>query len=180
MTPRAPFPQTREAYVAGTWFEDEIDPTDPNFRLVRMRIPHPPIAYTCGRFEGEAALRKQCRAAAAQLAGAGALPEHIARAIFDSFAEPRFFRVDDGGSHWTVVARDQDHCMEILRAQGATWETDAGREVHVDGALELAIVEIQEMTPEQVASVQRCHTEDDRGVIPLAAARIGDAFCSEW
>jgi hypothetical protein len=84
------FPLSREQYVAGTWIEDEIDPADPNFRLVRMRIPHPPNlpGYQCGRVEGEAAMRKQVRAAAAQLAGAGALPEHIARAIYDAFVEP--------------------------------------------------------------------------------------------
>lgn len=82
-------PVTDAEYIAGTTFEDEIDPNDRNFRLVRTRVPHPPEStYVGGRLEGAAAQRKMCRAAAAFLAGAGALPEHIARAIFDAFKEP--------------------------------------------------------------------------------------------
>jgi hypothetical protein len=36
------------------------------------------------------------------------------------------------------------------------------------------------LSPDQVAQKLRCHTEDDRGVIKLADADIGDWFSSEW
>jgi hypothetical protein len=104
---------------------------------------------------------------------------------FDPGIEKRFFIADDFGDYWWVgCARDRDHFLEVLRKHGAEWEVEIdGRYAHdqdVDVALAIGIVEVREMTAEEVARRQRCHTEDDRGVIPLSEAALGDLFCSEW
>ena len=96
----------------------------------------------------------------------------------------RFFIADDPGQHWIGVARDRDHFIDLLEQQGAEWEGYLLDELQTYGvreALALEEVEIRELTPDEVATKhQRCHTEDERGVIPLAEAAIGDLFCSEW
>ena len=101
----------------------------------------------------------------------------------------RFFRVrvDVDATHWAVVARDVEHCKQILREIGMQWETDERVPdqptyvcVAIDDAIRLGIAEITEYSPERLAEIKRCHTEDERGVIPLTDARLGDAFCSEW
>jgi len=80
---------TRQEYIDGSAFEDEIDPTDPNFRLIRMRVAHPAGSlYQCEQLTGERALRKMIRGAAAQLAGAGAIPEPLARHIVAAYQDP--------------------------------------------------------------------------------------------
>jgi len=99
--------------------------------------------------------------------------------------EKRFFIADDHGDYWWIgVARDRDHFVELLRQQGAEWEVDVeGRyapDQGIDVVLEIGLVEVRELRPDEVARRKRCHTEDERGVIPLSEAAIGDLFCSEW
>lgn len=87
----------------------------------------------------------------------------------------RFFYVDDDGCiDYHMVARDMDHAKAMFRKAGVTFGPD---EVPIDQATTL---EWTELTPEQAAERKRCHTEDDRGIISLADAQIGDWFCSEW
>jgi hypothetical protein len=105
---------------------------------------------------------------------------------FDPGIEKRFFIADDHGDYWWVgCALDRDHFIGLLRQQGAVWEVelDIGRcryDQGIDVVLEIGQVEVRELTADELARKQRCHTEDDRGVIPLSEAAIGDLFCSEW
>ena len=97
----------------------------------------------------------------------------------------RFFICDDhGGYTWTGVARDRDHFVMLLRKHGATWEIedDEGRcgDANIDQAIEFNQVEVRELGEDEFAREQRCDTADERGVIPLSEAAIGDLFCSEW
>lgn len=97
----------------------------------------------------------------------------------------RFFIADDFGDYWWIgIARDRDHFIQLLRDQGAEWEVEVdGRYAHdqgIDVALAIGMVEVRELRPDEVARRRRCHTEDERGVIPLSEAAIGDLFCSEW
>lgn len=99
--------------------------------------------------------------------------------------EKRFFIADDFGDYWWVgVARDREHFIALLREQCALWEVEIegqyAPDQGIDVVLEIGMVEVRELGPEDVARRQRCHTEDERGVIPLADAAIGDLFCSEW
>lgn len=104
---------------------------------------------------------------------------------FEPGIEKRFFIADDHGGYWWVgVARDRDHFIGLLRELGTRWEVEVdGRYAHdqgIDVVLDLNLVEVRELRAEEVARRQRCHTEDERGVIPLPEAAIGDLFCSEW
>ncbi len=79
--------------------------------------------------------------------------------------DKRFFKLDDDGTYYLVVASSLTQAQKLMAAtccefgHGAVWS---------------------ELTLEQVAQKQRCHTEDERGVIKLAEASIGDWFSSEW
>lgn len=100
--------------------------------------------------------------------------------------EKSFFIADDHGDYWWVgVATDRDHFIQLLREQGAVWEVelDIGRcryDQGIDVVLEIGQVEVRELRPDEIARRKRCHTDDERGVIPLSEAAIGDLFCSEW
>jgi hypothetical protein len=96
---------------------------------------------------------------------------------YDPSNGKRFFRVEDDDAHWSVVARDEEHC--IFRGLGAEKE-GLYLSLNIDAALEHGITTIAEYSPESLARIQRCRTQDDRGVIPLADAQLGEAFCSEW
>jgi hypothetical protein len=94
----------------------------------------------------------------------------------------RFFEADNG-STWSVVARDREHAIKLLVEAQADWEgyVDGGLvTLPFDQALARGEAELDEMTPSQVARKLRCHTEDERGCIPLSEAAIGDLFCSDW
>jgi hypothetical protein len=93
-------------------------------------------------------------------------------------SDKRFFRLDDDGLYWLVVANDEAHAIEVMGT--AEWELHDGQLVQTARALELGHVSIVELEPLAAARHTRCHTEDERGVIPLVDAAIGDAFCSEW
>ena len=97
----------------------------------------------------------------------------------------RFFICDDFGDYtWTGVAHDREHFIGLLRDHGAQWEVEVdGRyapDQGIDIVLEIGLVEVRELTAEELGNEHRCHTEDERGVIPLSEAAIGDLFCSEW
>ena len=87
----------------------------------------------------------------------------------------RFFELDDNGDiHYLLVALDLNGAKALLLASGSTF----GRE---ETSLEAAEgLTWTELTAAEVAKVTRCHTEDDRGVIALSDACVGDLFCSEW
>lgn len=94
--------------------------------------------------------------------------------------EPRFFIADqDGCYHWLGVARSREHFIELLRLHGAEFEVN-GDTFNIDQALARDEVLVEELTDDRLARYRRCHTEDERGVIPLSQAAIGDLFCSEW
>lgn len=87
----------------------------------------------------------------------------------------RFFELDDDGHiQYILVAVDLDHAKSLLRESGCLFGPD---EVSLDKATTLTWTE---MPAEKVARKIRCHTQDERGVICLADASIGDWFCSEW
>lgn len=54
-------------------FDDRVDPSDPNFRLIEMRIPHDARTPDYGPFEfrGRAAMERLRRFCAAYLSGLG-------------------------------------------------------------------------------------------------------------
>jgi hypothetical protein len=86
-----------------------------------------------------------------------------------------FFRLDDNGCvFYHLVALDLDGAKALLRASGSTF---GSAETSLDAAEGLTWTEL---TPAEVVKIARCHTEDDRGVIALSDARVGDWFCSEW
>ena len=79
--------------------------------------------------------------------------------------DKRFFKLDDDGIYYLVVASSLAQAQQLMAAtfcefgHGAVWS---------------------ELTHEQVDQKHRCHTEDERGVVKLAEADIGDWFSSEW
>jgi hypothetical protein len=98
----------------------------------------------------------------------------------------RFWIADDHGNYyWIGVAVDREHFVTLLRMLGAQWEIEVDGRYAPDQGIDVMIahnlVEVRELTAEILATTyRRCHTEDERGVIPLTDARIGDLFCSEW
>lgn len=93
--------------------------------------------------------------------------------------EKRFFELDvnDGGITYTVVATDLQHAEQLMRDSGHEFGDPSEK---YDAAKTRGVLSWTEMSPDRVAHKTRCHTEDDRGVIPLADACIGEWFCSEW
>jgi len=88
----------------------------------------------------------------------------------------RFFELDDG-VYYLVVAYDQKHAVEIMRSAGIEFTRHG---VPYDVAMARGDMCWEELSPDEVAKHGRCHTQDDRGVIPLCDANIGEWFCSEW
>ncbi len=87
----------------------------------------------------------------------------------------RFFECDDDDEvTYTIVAIDLDHAKNVIRKAGIEFGSPSQP---LDRAVGLTW---RELSKERVARMLRCHTDDERGVIPLAQARIGEWFCSEW
>lgn len=87
----------------------------------------------------------------------------------------RFFELDDDGCiFYFIVARDLDHAKDLMRESKSLFGPD---EVRFDEATTLTWTE---MAVADVAKKTRCHTQDDRGTIPLADANVGEWFCTEW
>lgn len=79
--------------------------------------------------------------------------------------EKHFFQLSDDGIYYLVVAASLESAQQLMSTTSCefglacTWT---------------------ELSAEQTALKQRCHAEDERGVIKLSDARIGDWFSSEW
>lgn len=104
------------------------------------------------------------------------------RAILDRYAATgakRYFGVDDGGNDYTIVAVSVEHAKAILRAYGVEFTKEDGDSAPIDDPA-FANLDWYELSPAAVAKLQRCHTDDGRGVIPLTECQLGDFFCSEW
>lgn len=87
----------------------------------------------------------------------------------------RFFKCDDNGDViYTICAIDLDHAKNILRRAGV--EFGGYPSQPLDRAVDL---EWSEYPPEKVARMI-CFTEDERGTISLAQARIGEWYSTEW
>jgi hypothetical protein len=85
-----------------------------------------------------------------------------------------FFQLDDEGTYYLVVATGLEQAKQLMRESRRVF----GRN---ESALDTATGLIwTELGPEQVAKKLRCNTEDERGVIKLPDANIGDWFSSEW
>ena len=88
----------------------------------------------------------------------------------------KWFKCEDDGATWWVVAVNIEHAKEILRRNCDAFGQDGV-------SYDKADLEWSELTAEQAAKVTRCHreTRDGKGeVVPLNQCYIGDAFCSEW
>lgn len=103
-----------------------------------------------------------------------------------SAAAKRFFQLDDEGTYYLVVSTSLEGAKQLLRDSHCVFGHD---EAVFDAAAfgrdeaildEAATLVWTELAPEQVAKKLRCHTEDERGVIKLSDANIGDWFSSEW
>jgi hypothetical protein len=80
----------------------------------------------------------------------------------------RFFRCDDGGCDWFVVAVDLDDAKRRLQETGVEFGTDREVTWH-------------ELTAEEVSARKRCHRNNANAeIVALADAEIGEVFCSEW
>jgi hypothetical protein len=85
-----------------------------------------------------------------------------------------FFKLDDDGIYYWVVSSSLEHAKQLMRESQCVF---GPAECAFDVAAGLVWTAL---SPEQVAQKQRCHTDDDRGVIKRADANIGDWFSSEW
>ncbi|MGN6108952.1 MAG: hypothetical protein ACTHU0_27850 [Kofleriaceae bacterium] len=89
-------------------------------------------------------------------------------------ARKRYFRADDDGVRYSVVANDLEHARRILRECGVGFGESAA-EVGREPTWE-------EFDAERAGRV-RCDTSEDdrgRGTIPLTECDLGEWFCSEW
>ncbi|MGN6107254.1 MAG: hypothetical protein ACTHU0_19255 [Kofleriaceae bacterium] len=84
-----------------------------------------------------------------------------------------FFRADDHGVRYWVVARDLNHAKRVMRDCGIEFGVSSS-EAGKDPAWE-------ELDAER-AGHTRCDTSEDdrgRGMIPLTECDLGEWFCSE-
>jgi hypothetical protein len=88
----------------------------------------------------------------------------------------RYFKADDGGMDYTIVARDLDHANEILRASGLEFCNDDGDSVPFDQAK----FTWREYSAKRAAKI-RCFVDDGgAGPYPLNTFGPGEWFCSEY
>lgn len=87
-----------------------------------------------------------------------------------------YFRVDDGGVDYTIVATDRAHAERLLRESGCEFCNDDGDNVPFDQA----VLEWTEISAERAAQI-RVYEDDGRtGPFPLNTFEPGDWFCSEF
>lgn len=87
----------------------------------------------------------------------------------------RFFLLeDDGELRFYVVAIDLNNAKDIIRKSGIEFGSPSAQ---LDQASDLSWSELSE---DRVDRTTKCHTEDERGIIKLRDAAIGDYFCNEW
>ena len=101
-------------------------------------------------------------------------------------APKRFFQLDDEGNYYLVVSTSLEGAKQLLRESHCVFgHEEAAFDAAAFGRDEALLEGVPalvwtELAPEQVAKKLRCHTEDERGVIKLSDANIGDWFSSEW
>lgn len=91
----------------------------------------------------------------------------------------RFFTVDDGGASYTFVARDVEHCKQLLRDVGAEFTKEDGDSAPVDDPA-FADLDWQEHTQDDAKCI-RCHPDDGgKPAQPLTTYELGTWFSSEY
>lgn len=90
-------------------------------------------------------------------------------------AVSRFFRFDDGGATYWVVATDLEHARRILR--GTDIEFDDG--LSFDKAMEKGAIVCTELTRER-AEALKATDEHDGTTRKLAECDVGSWFSSEY
>jgi hypothetical protein len=97
-------------------------------------------------------------------------------------APKRFFQLDDEGTYYLVVSTSLEGAKQLLRESHCVFgHEEAAFDAAAFGRDEgFPALVWTELAPEQVAKKLRCHTENERGVIKLSDADIGDWFSSEW
>jgi hypothetical protein len=86
----------------------------------------------------------------------------------------RYHCDDNGHVQYWIVAGSLIEAKAMLRSSGVTFGHNEDSNPDVQGVI------WREMNVDEIAKVTRCHTDDDRGVITLSDAKVGDWFCSEW
>lgn len=85
----------------------------------------------------------------------------------------RYFKADDGGTDYTIVATDLEHAKSILRASGLEFNDPS---VPFDDAE----IEWHEISAERAAQF-KCYEDDGSiGPWPLDTFAAGNWFCSEY
>lgn len=91
----------------------------------------------------------------------------------------RFFTVDDGGATYTFVARDLEHCKQMLRDVGAELTKEDGDSAGIDDPA-FADLEWIEHTQDEASRI-KCHPDDGgKPSQPLPTYELGAWFCSEY
>lgn len=91
----------------------------------------------------------------------------------------RFYTMDDGGASYSFVARDVDHCKQLLRDVGVVLTKDDGDEGSIDDP-EFADLEWRELTQEEATRL-KCHPDDGgKPAQPLTTYELGAWFCSDY
>lgn len=92
----------------------------------------------------------------------------------------RYFELDDNGATYFVVATDLDDARRILGASGCEFgdhgEGGPGPLAEAEAA---GLVTWREIDASEAAR-KRCHTDDERGTLPLTECHLGDIFCTEY
>lgn len=101
-------------------------------------------------------------------------------AVHASASTGRFFVADSDGVTYSFVARDLDHCREILVRHGVVFYAADGSETN---DVERAAIEWTELTPDQASL--RMTSDDGQAIaslrrLPLSQRALGDWFCSEY
>lgn len=91
----------------------------------------------------------------------------------------RFFTMDSGGATYSFVARDVDHCKQLLRDVDVVLTKEDGDEANIDDPA-FADVEWIEHTQDEASRI-KCHPDDGgKPSQPLTTYELGAWFCSEY
>jgi hypothetical protein len=94
-------------------------------------------------------------------------------------ADKKFFQCEDGdgGATYSVVARDLEHALKILRDADVHFDSDYGRPADLGAGSLLIWTEID---AERAAQISIYDESQPTVVRNLAQFAIGDWFCSEY
>lgn len=91
----------------------------------------------------------------------------------------RFFTIDPGGATYQFVARDIDHCKQLLREVGVEIGKEDGDVAGIDDP-EFADLEWIEHTQEEARKI-KCFSDDHTAPAqPLPTYDLGAWFCSDY